>query len=78
MVSKKIRCLYCKEPYDFVSGSHLNTHFGDRDNSFESFKDWVAETHNLDRDHEVFHTPGALTQPETHKTYKHQFNGDNK
>lgn len=76
MASKEIHCLCCKEPYDFVSGKHIKTHFGNREDSFEAFKDWVAETYDLDRTHEVFHTPGALTRPETHEKYKHLFKDD--
>lgn len=73
MTSTKIRCLYCDEPYDFISGTHIKTHFGDVENSFERFKDWVAQTYDLDRDHEVFQTPGALTRRDTHREYKHLF-----
>lgn len=48
MAARKIRCLYCREPYDFVSGTHIQTHFGDHDDSFESFKDWVVEKFDLE------------------------------
>lgn len=75
MAGSKIRCLYCDEPHDFLSGSHFKRedHFGPQDDAFEQFKAWVAEKYHLNQNHEVLQTPGALTRPETHEKYTHLF-----
>lgn len=74
MIKKEARCLYCNETFEFVAGVHFKRqdHFGDS-NAFEQYKEWVAEEHNLDPTHDVFHTPGALTRPEDFEKYEHLF-----
>ncbi|WP_435317114.1 hypothetical protein [Haloarchaeobius sp. TZWSO28] len=72
MAKKEGPCFYCHETFEFVASAHLKTHFGDS-NAFEEYKDWLSEEHGVDRDHEVFHTPGALTRPEDIEKYKDLF-----
>jgi len=74
MTRKEAPCLYCGESFEFVAGVHFNRddHFGDAA-GFESYKDWVAKEHDLDRNHEVFHTPGALTRPADFEKYEQLF-----
>ena len=72
MGTKQASCLYCGETYEFVTSGHLKTHFGDT-NAFEKYKDWVANEHDLDRSHDVFHTRGALTKPADFNENKHLF-----
>lgn len=74
-MAKKIECLYCREPHDFLAGTHFKRedHFDSPQGAFDRFKDWVAEEYDLDRDHEVFRTPGALTSPDGFDEFKHLF-----
>lgn len=74
MAKQEVPCLYCSESFEFVSGTHLKRqdHFSDS-NAFERYKKWVADEYDIDRSHEVFHTPGALTRPEDFERYEHLF-----
>lgn len=69
-----VPCLYCGAPFVFLTGKHLRRedHF-DGDDVFDRYKEWVAEEHDIDPDHEVFETPGALTRPEHFEEYEHLF-----
>ncbi|MFC6953542.1 hypothetical protein [Halorubellus litoreus] len=72
MAQKEAPCLYCDETFVFVAAAHLETHFGDS-NAFNRYKEWLADEHGIDSNHEVFHTPGALTRAEDFEDYKHLF-----
>ena len=74
-MARTIRCLYCDEPHDFLPGKHFRRedHFESRDGAFERFKDWVADEYDLDRDHDVFQTPGALTSPDGFDQFRDLF-----
>jgi len=72
MSDKEVPCLYCGKTYEFVTSGHLKTHFDDS-NAFEEYKDWVANEYDLDRSHDLFHTPGALTRPVDFSENKHLF-----
>jgi|AntRauTorcE11898_2_1112593.scaffolds.fasta_scaffold190023_1 hypothetical protein len=72
MTRSEAPCLYCEETFEFLSGMHLKTHF-DGANSFERYKEWVAQEHGIDPSHEVFETPGALTRGEDFEEYAHLF-----
>ena len=74
MSRKEAPCLYCGESFGFISGTHFKRedHFGDS-NAFKQYKAWVAEEYDIDSDHELFHTPGALTRAEGFEQYEHLF-----
>lgn len=72
MTRTEVPCLYCHETYEFLAGRHLQTHFGDS-NAFDRYKEWVADEYDVDPDHEVFRTPGALTRPTDFEEYEQLF-----
>lgn len=74
MAQQEATCLYCGESYEFLSGTHFkrDDHFGGS-NAFKRYKDWLAGEYDIDSEHEVFHTSGALTRGKDFEQYEHLF-----
>lgn len=74
MTRNHVPCLYCGESFEFLTGGHLQRgdHFGDGD-GFNRYKAWLVDEHDIDPDHEVFRTPGALTRPTDFTQYEALF-----
>ncbi|WP_435345122.1 hypothetical protein [Haloarchaeobius sp. HRN-SO-5] len=56
-------CLYCGEFHRFLSGSHFKRedHFGEREAAFSKYKQWVADTYDIDPQDPILTEPGELT-----------------